>query len=226
MDNNHEEPEGSREEQIRTPEEPENIRINPDDFEVVRIEFLAHTKEPSFSFCDGKIGVNTACVRRMADVEYVQLLINAEEKKFAVRPAEKDDIFSYEWVTSRKGKRFPKQVTGRIFFMKVFDLMGWNPDYRYKIVGKLVRANGELLFLFDLNDRQIFERSLDEDGKRKTSRKPVFPVEWKDHFGIPFSEHRKALQVNLFDGYTVFSVKDQPGEKKEDKPAEGEETDE
>ena len=115
MDNNH--------------EEPENIWLNPDRFEVVRIEFLAHTKEPSFSFCDGKIGVNTACVRRMADVEYVQLLINAEEKKFAVRPAEKDDIFSYEWATSRKGKRFPKQVTGRIFFMKVFDLMGWNPDY-------------------------------------------------------------------------------------------------
>ena len=203
-------------------EDPENVRLNPDDFEVVRIEFLAHIREPSFSFSDGKIGVNTACVRRLPDVDYVQLLINARERKMAIRPAKEEDIFSFQWVTTTKsGKRQPRQVTGRIVFMKIFDLMGWNPDYRYKIVGKLVKANGELLFLFDLNDRQTFERSVDEDGKRKSSRKPVFPAEWKDHFGIPFSEHRKALQVNLFDGYTVFSVKDRPEEEKE-----GAETDE
>ena len=208
-------------------EVPENVRMDPDDFEVVRIEFLAHIREPSFSFCDGKIGVNTACIRRMPEVDHVQLLVNAKEKKLAVRPAKEEDIFSFPWATTAKnGKRHPRQVTGRIVFMKIFDMMGWNPDYRYKIVGKLVKANGELLFLFDLNDRQTFERSMDEDGKRKTSRKPVFPAAWKDHFGIPFSEHRKALQINLFDGYTVFSVKDQPEEKKDDKPTEGAETDE
>ena len=211
----------------RNHEQPENIPMNPDDFEVVRIEFLAHIREPSFTFCDGKIGVNTACVRRLPDVDYVQLLVNAKEKKLAVRPAQEEDIFSFQWVTTTKsGKRHPRQVTGRIVFMKVFDMMGWNPDYRYKIVGKLVRANGELLYLFDLNDRQTFERSMDEDGKRKTSRKPVFPAEWKDHFGIPFSEHRKALQINLFDGYTVFSVKDKPEEKNDNSSPEGDETDE
>ena len=187
--------------------EPENVRLNPDDFEVVRIEFLAHTREPCFTFVDGKIGVNTVCVRRFPEVEYVQVLINAQERKMAVRPALEEDIYSYPWASTKDGKRFPRQITGRIFFMKVFDLMGWNPDYRYKIVGKLIRANDELMFLFNLNDRQTFERDIWEDGKRKSSRKPVLPAEWKDHFGIPFSEHKKALQVNLFDGYTVFSVK-------------------
>lgn len=189
------------------PNEPENVRMNPDDFEVVRIEFLAHTREPCFTFADGKIGVNTVCVRRFPEVEYVQVLINAQERKMAVRPALEEDIYSYPWASTKDGKRFPRQITGRIFFMKVFDLMGWNPDYRYKIVGKLIRANDELMFLFNLNDRQTFERDIGEDGKRKSSRKPVLPAEWKDHFGIPFSEHKKALQVNLFDGYTVFSVK-------------------
>jgi len=146
-------------------------------------------------------------VRRFPEVEYVQVLINAQERKMAVRPALEEDIYSYPWASTKDGKRFPRQITGRIFFMKVFDLMGWNPDYRYKIVGKLIRANDELMFLFNLNDRQTFERDIGEDGKRKSSRKPVLPAEWKDHFGIPFSEHKKALQVNLFDGYTVFSVK-------------------
>jgi hypothetical protein len=206
----------------QTPCEPENVRINPDEFEVVRIEFLAHTREPCFTFNDGKIGVNTACVRRLPEVEFVQLLVNAREKKLAVRPALEEDIFSFQWAGTKDGKRFPRQVTGRIVFMKVFDMMGWNPDYRYKIVGKLVRANDELLFLFNLNDRQTFERDIGEDGKRKSSRKPVLPAEWKDHFGIPFSEHKKALQINLFDGYTVFSVKDRRTPEK----AEGEEANE
>ncbi len=210
----------------RTYEEPESIRINPDEFEVIRIEFLAQTREPSFTFSDGRISVNTACIRRLPDVDYVQLLINAQEKKLAIRPAQEDDIFSFQWASARKEKRMPRLVTGRIVFMKIFDLMGWNPDYRYKIVGKLVRANNELMFLFNLNDRQIFERSIEEDGKRKTSRKPVFPAEWKDHFGIPFSEHKKALQVNLFDGYTVFSVKDRTAGKSSNTADEGGDADE
>lgn len=210
----------------RNHEEPERIRMNPDDFEVVRIEFLAQMREPCFTFTDGKIGVNTSCVRRLPEVEYVQLLINAKEKKLAIRPALEDDIFSFQWAITKEGKRFPRQVTGRIIFMKVFDLMGWNPDYRYKIVGKLVKANDELMYLFNLNDRQTFERSIDENGKRKSNRKPVFPAEWKDHFGIPFSEHKKALQVNLFDGYTVFSVKDRAAGKAENGTAEGGEADE
>lgn len=195
--------------------EPERIQMNLDEFEVARTEFLAQTREPSFIFNDGKVGVNTACVRRLPDVEYVQLLINRNKRKLAVRVCKEEDIFSIQWAKEKDGKRFPRLITGRMFFMKVCDLMSWNPEYRYKIVGKLVRANNELLFLFDLNARQVFERTVDEDGKRKSSRKPVFPEEWKNQFGIPFSEHKKALQISLFDGYTVFSVKDRKKEEQE-----------
>ena len=195
-------------------EEPEKIQLDLNEFEVARSEFFAHTREPSFIFNDGKVGANTACVRRLPEVDYVQFLINRKKQKLAVRVCREEDICSIPWAkVTKDGKRLPRTITGRMFFMKVCDMMGWNPDYRYKILGKLVKANHELLFLFDLNSAETFERSLDEDGKRKASRKPVFPEEWKNQFGIPFSEHKKALQVNLFDGYTVFSVKDT---KKED----------
>ncbi len=201
---------------MNTPhDEPENIQLDLDEYEVTRPEFLAQTREPSFIFNDGKISVNTACVRRLPDVEYVQLLINRKKQKLAVRVSREEDIFSIPWAKTKNGKRFPRVITGRMFFMKVCDMMGWNPEYRYKIVGKLVKANHELLFLFDLTARQIFDRTIGEDGKRKASRKPVFPEEWKNQFGIPFSEHKKALQVSLFDGYTVFSVKDTKNEEPE-----------
>ena len=35
------------------------------------------------------------------------------------------------------------------------------------------------------------------------SRTPVFPAEWQDQFGVPFEEHRKSLQINIFDNYAV-----------------------
>ena len=196
-------------------EAPERVSLDLNEFEVARSEFFAHTREPSFVFNDGKVGVNSACVRRLPDVDFVQLLINRSKRKLAVRVCREEDIFSIPWAKEKDGKRFPRLITGRMFFMKVCDMMGWNPAYRYKIVGKLVRANEELLFLFDLNSTETFERNTGEDGKRKSSRTPVFPAEWKNQFGIPFSEHKKALQINMFDGYTVFSVKEKNTDRKD-----------
>ena len=41
---------------MNTPhDEPENIQLDLDEYEVTRPEFLAQTREPSFIFNDGKI---------------------------------------------------------------------------------------------------------------------------------------------------------------------------
>lgn len=55
---------------------------------------------------------------------------------------------------------------------------------------------------------EVYQRTSKEGEKAKTSRTPVFPAEWQNQFGLPVEEHRKSLQVNIFDGYTVFSVQD------------------
>mgnify|MGYP006974619655 CR=1 FL=1 len=30
-----------------------------------------------------------------------------------------------------------------------------------------------------------------------------------NQFGLPVDEHRKSIQINIFDGYTVFTVPDE-----------------
>ena len=187
-------------------------------FQVVRREFFAHVREPSIIFNDGKVGVNTACVRKLPDVEYVQFLIHREKKLLAIKPCDELDLYSFQWGSTKDGKRFPRQVTGRLFYMKICDLMGWIPQYRYKILGKLSKSNGEYIFVFDLQATETYERAMTSEGKKKNSRVPVFPASWKDQFGIPFEEHQKALQVNMFDGYALFSLSDK--ENKSEKGAE------
>lgn len=184
-----------------------------DSFQVVRREFFSHIAEPSISFCDYKIGLNAACIKRMPDTDYIQFLVNRQTKTLAVRPCQETDLHSFQWCINKGGKRKPRQVTGKMFFMKIFTLMDWHPDYRYKILGKLIRANGEYLFVFDLNSTEMYRRIVKEGEKTKTSRTPVFPAEWQDQFGVPFEEHRKQLQINIFDSYTVFGIKDKDTEE-------------
>ena len=180
-------------------------------FQIVRSEFFSQLREPAITFSQGKLGVNSACIKKLPNVDYAQILVNREKKMLAIRPCQESDIFSFQWCTYRAkdGKRLPRQVTGRMFFLKICTLMGWNLDYRYKILGKLVRANSEYLFIFNLEATQTFIREEAADGKKpKLSRTPIYPAKWQNQFGIPFEEHQKALQINLFQGFAVYSIKD------------------
>ena len=126
----------------------------------------------------------------------------------AVRPCHEGDKDAFAWCNTRNGKRKPRQITGRLFFAKIVSMMGWNPNYRYKLLGKIIHRGGEYLILFDLKATETYQRITKEGEKPKTSRTPVFPAEWQNQFGLPVDEHRKQLQINIFDGYSVFSVQD------------------
>jgi hypothetical protein len=194
--------------QTHIPEIILDDNFNYDGYQVVRGEFFAHVFEPSIVFNGCKVYVNSACVNRLQNVDYVQILVNPDEMKLAVRPCNEDEKDSFLWCSTSNGKRKPKQITCRVFFAKIVQLMDWNPNFRYKMLGKLIRSNDEQLFIFDLKTPEIFQRITYEGDKTKSSRYPVFPAEWQNQFGLPMDEHRKSLQVNIFDGYAVFGIKD------------------
>jgi len=193
----------------------EDVNFSYDGYQVVRGEYFAHIFEPSISFNRCKVSLNTACIRRLPEINYVQILVNSEEKKLAVRPCSEDEKDSFLWCTL---KRKPKQITCRVFFAKIVDLMGWNPDYRHKLLGKLIKSGNEYLFIFDLTATEIYQRVIQEGEKPKTNRIPVFPADWQNQFGLPVEEHQKQLQVNIFNGYTVFGINDKQNniQEKED----------
>ena len=198
----------------------EDENFDYEGYEVVRGEFFAHTYEPTICFFQNKVSVNAACLRKFESTDYIQILVNPEEKKLAVKPSTEEDKDSFKW-SAGKAKRLPRQIRCNLFFAKVFALMGWNPDYKYKLLGKLIKANSDLLFVFDLNSPEIFVRRADvESGKFKTSRKPTYPEEWQNQFGLPAKEHKNTLSISLFEGYTVFGISN----NEENHPAESEKT--
>lgn len=172
-------------------------------YQVVRSEFFAHISEPSISFNNCKVTLNTACMKKLPDVSYIQFLVNAEKKKLVVKACTEDEKDSFLWCNA---KRKPRQITCRIFFAKIVSLMEWNPQHRYKMLGKVIKTGTDYLILFDLNATEVYQRVIKEGEKPKTSRSPIFPKDWQNQFGLPVEEHKKLLQINVFEGYTMFGI--------------------
>ena len=81
----------------------------------------------------------------------------------------------------------------KFFSAKIFDLMGWDEQYKYKILGRPASCDGEALFLFKLNDFELFV-----SGKRRGS---YLPSEWRDYFGVPVEKHENEYKIDFADGY-------------------------
>ena len=176
-----------------------------DGYQVVRGEFFAHLFEPSVTFKDEKVSVNVACLNKLPSIEYVQFLVNPTEKKLAVKPCSEEVKDSFGWASiTKQGKRKPKTISCKIFFAKVMNLMNWNPEFRYKVLGKLIRTQSDILFIFDLSSAETYVKK-DKDSP-DNKRKAYYPEEWKNQFGVPVKDHEDMTLVSIFDDYTVFKI--------------------
>ena len=181
---------------------------------------------------------NTACIAGLEDAVYIQILVNQDNKRMVVRKCEENDKDALRWCVAKPDKRKSRKMTNKIFSAMMYEMMGWNLDCRYKILGHKITFEDETIYVFDLMETEIFldikgkrakkdtesqsttesannieetvssntdnERSA-EEIKRK-NRIPFYPKEWKDSFGLPVEEHRKALEINMLDGYAEFTT--------------------
>ena len=209
-----------------------------DGYQVVRRELFAHLREPAVVIRRDSVTFNTACIAGLEDAVYIQILVNQDNKRMVVRKCEENDKDALRWCVAKPDKRKSRKMTNKIFSAMMYEMMGWNLDCRYKILGHKITFEDETIYVFDLMETDIFldikgkrakkdtesqftteksnsveetasnsidnERSV-EEIKRK-NRIPFYPKEWKDSFGLPVEEHRKALEINMLDGYAEFTT--------------------
>lgn len=163
-------------------------------YQVTKAELFAHTREPAITIWQTKMKFNMACLRRFPGVKYIQILIHPEQKRLIIRPCESDTPDSLRWATGGDEKELKnRDLLCRIFAGKLYELMGWKEEYRYKILGKPVTCKNEALFLFQLADFELFV-----SGK---SNRSYLPADWRDYFGMPIEQHDDAYKIDLADGY-------------------------
>lgn len=176
-----------------TPEEEQEV-VDLAGYQVTKAELFAHTREPAITIWQTRMKFNMACLRKFPGVKYIQILIHPEQKRLIIRPCEPDAPDSLRWATGGGEKELKnRDLLCKVFAAKIFDLMSWKSEYRYKILGKPVTCEGEILFLFQLTDFELFV-----SGK---SRHSYLPEDWRDYFGTPVEEHDQAYKIDLADGY-------------------------
>lgn len=202
-----------------------------DGYQVVRRELFAHLREPAVVIRRDSITFNTACISGLEDAVYIQILVHQDQKRMVVKKCEENDKDALRWCIAKPDKRKSRKMTNKIFSRMVYEMMQWNTDCRYKILGHKITVEDETIYVFDLAETETYldvkrKKKTDTDGAaiedtaevksgnkpltdeeiKKMNRVPYYPEEWKGTFGLPVEEHRKALEITKLNGYVEFTT--------------------
>jgi hypothetical protein len=206
-------------------------------YQVVRRELFAHLREPAVVIRRDSVTFNTACIAGLEDAVYIQILVHQDDRRMVVRKCDENDKDALRWCVAKPDKRKSRKMSNKLFSAMMYEMMGWNTDCRYKILGHKISYEDETIYIFDLTETEIFmdikrkskgndnaveaapvadtdtlsgvqgEGQNPEDSMlKKQSKTPFYPSDWKNSFGLPVEEHKKALEVKVLDDYVKFST--------------------
>ena len=137
-----------------------------DGYQVVRRELFAHLREPAVVLRRDSVTFNTACIAGLEDAVYIQILVNQDNKRMVVRKCEENDKDALRWCIEKPDKRKSRKMSNKLFSAMMYDMMGWNTDCRYKILGHKITHEDETMYIFDLLETEIF---MDTKRQKKTN---------------------------------------------------------
>lgn len=187
------------------------VEVEPGDFdmrgfEVARSELFDTASTPAVTFAERSIKFNMACVKRLGDKNYIELLVNPITQKFAIRPTKKDNRHGV-FCSKHIGKRIDtKEIPTAAFSDTIFDIFGWNRDCKYRITGSFLEQDGEVAYIFDTANTQAFFKPYvlpTKDGAdNATVIQPFTPIgkhiraipqDWTSSFGKQYYLHEQTL---------------------------------
>lgn len=174
-------------------------------FELVRSEFLSPVFKPKVTLNYDRLAFSASCVRLIPDYNYIQMLISQVRKRVVILPCGQHDLYALKWSNVKAGKAQSKSISAQILCAKLFALMDWVPEHRYKIMAIYQILSGKQLVVFNLTDyeRIVPETIYNNAGKMVRTSKKYYPPDWRDFFGIPYGELQSACEANLDEFYLM-----------------------
>ena len=177
-------------------------------FEITRSEFLTTYSFPTVTFENKRIKFSAECIKRFGAKNFVELLINPVEQKFAVRPTDAGNRNGVLISKTCGGELKAREISSAAFSDTVFSLFGWNRDYKYRMTGDFCESDGELAFIFNAEDTEAFFKPYllpsKDSGDGGGSVQPLaqcgkhvraIPEQWARSFGKEFYLHEQPLSA-------------------------------
>ena len=212
------------------PSELKQVEVNSGDFdfrgfEIARSQFFDSIEKTCATFTLHTIKFNKTCLRKLENVQFVEMLVHPGEHLIAIRKATKDDRNAIRWARpNNKGNIISRVVMGSSFLKTMYALFGWEPDYCYRVQGVRRHKDMESVLLFDTKETEIFlpqemllNAPADEvDGLLDKNMKPVvpntrnsiraYPSAWADTFGNNFYRHSQAKELAAIDNDGAWQI--------------------
>ena len=193
------------------PEEEIRFEVEAGDFdlrgfEIARGEFFDDPRRPHAIIYHKFIKFSTACVRKFGTKNYIEILINPISRKLAIRPTTKENRNSVMAAKPEKGILYPRMIPTSAFSETMFNLLGWNIENKYRILGTLYEQDGEVAYIFDTVDSEAYfkpnvlsKETTEEDGSSVQPLMPsgkrirAIPESWTSSFGKQFYAQEKSV---------------------------------
>jgi hypothetical protein len=168
-------------------------------FEYVRSEFTTPVFKPKITLDYDAFTLNAACVRLFPTDEYVQILADQNKCRLLIMPCRQFDKDSVKWSNIKSGKPQSRSIKAKMLCAKIFKMMSWVTEYRYKIMAVYQEFDKIKFVVFNLVECEMYVPGeiATKDGKIKKKRRKVFPTDWEKSFGTPYTKHKETYQTDI-----------------------------
>jgi len=218
---------------ISNKDESENAEIEAQsgdfdfrNFEIARSQFFDITNKICVTFSLKNIQFSTECIRKFEKIEQIEMLVNPNEKLFAVRPGSEKTRNIVQWGKVRNNSYCSRNIPCTAYIKTLYELFGWNPEYKYRVRGIRRQKDDEILLIFNMNETEIFisqneiifeEESPDEqlpkdlmpftNGPNKDI--VAYPQTWANTFGNDYYRQSQAKELALLNEKKEWKAKEE-----------------
>ncbi len=161
-------------------------------FHIVRSQFVTETQKISVNISSTHVRFSNAAIKVMDEEPYVELLYHPLFQILTLRKTDRHNRHGIKWIAYQDSKARPRKVNGAAFLSILYNLSGWNPEYRYELDGYVKEQEQEKVLIFFIDEPLI--RIKDKETSRL---KTAYPGKWKGEIGTPYFE-QKAKEISVF----------------------------
>ena len=133
--------------------------ISLDGFQLVKGEMFRQANnryDATLTIWHDSIAFSKLSVETLNNCERILLKVNAQDKRILIVPCTAKDPDSIRWTKNIK-EPCPRKMDCRPFASKLFETWGWDKDFVFRSVGKLVTSDKKVMLLFDFNDPESWK---------------------------------------------------------------------
>lgn len=144
---------------------------------LIRSQEIEHHFAAQMTISHKSLIFNSDCIARLPHTDFVEVLLHPSERLIAVRPANTDNRDAVPW----NGKSISSSALCPI----IYNLLGWNPSWKYKIMADCFVRGKERALIFNLSEPefQFVETITENEEIKQRIRRLLQPEAWSDQIG-------------------------------------------